>query len=116
MSRGKIASVYLAHGKPHNEDRDLEVYANRPFEQLFETLDLVHPKLQPLWDAVPEPFAEPRKLGAKNNMSPGKIKKIKRLSINGMSAPKIAEELSVHVTTVRRHIPNFVKRKRGSEQ
>ena len=109
VSKGELASIYLAHGTPHGSDSDLEAYANRPFNQLFDALDLVHEKLQPLWDAVPEPFVGARRLGGKNHISKAKIKKIKQMAINGKSIAAIADELSVHVTTVRRHLPEFVK-------
>jgi hypothetical protein len=111
VSNGELASIYLAHGRPHGGDSDLEAYANRPFGQLFDALDLVHERLRPLWDAVPEPFASPRRLGGKNHIPKTKIKKIKRMATNGKSIAAIAEELSVHVTTVRRHMPEFMKSK-----
>ena len=111
VSNAEMASIYLAHGKPHGGDSDLEAYANRPFEQLFEALDLVHQRLKPLWDAVPEPFAKPRRLGGKNHISKAKIKQIRRLATSGKSVQKIAEKVSVHTTTVRRHLPEFMKKK-----
>ena len=109
VSNGELASIYLAHGKPHGGDSDLEAYANRPFNQLFDALDKVHARLEPLWEAVPDPFAGPRRLGGKNHISKATIRKIKQMAIHGKSLVAIAEELSVHVTTVRRHIPDFVK-------
>ena len=108
VSNGELASIYLAHGKPHGGDSDLEAYANRPFEQLFDALDLVHQRLQPLWDAVPEPFAQPRRLGGKNHISKAKIQRIRRLATSGRSIERIAKEVSVHTTTVRRHLPDFI--------
>jgi hypothetical protein len=112
VSNAELASIYLAHKKPPgHKDGEIEAYANRPFEQLFDALDLVHKRLQPLWDAVPEPFAQPRRLGGKNHISKAKIQKIRRLATSGKSVEKIAKEVSVHTSTVYRHLPEFMKKK-----
>jgi hypothetical protein len=36
ISNGELASIYLAHGKPYGDDKDLECYADCPYGQLFE--------------------------------------------------------------------------------
>ena len=111
-SRAELASVYLAHGKPHGDDDDLEAYADRPFEQMFEALNKVHRRLQPLWDAVPEPFNQPRRLGGKNHISNKTIQEIRRLATKGLRIETIADKVGVHVSTVYRHLPDFMKKRR----
>ena len=113
VSNAEMASIYLAHGKPHGGNSDLEAYANRPFEQLFDALELVHKRLQPMWDAVPEPFTQPRRLGGKNHISKAKIKQIRRLATSGKSVERIADKVGVHTSTVYRHLPEFTKKKRS---
>lgn len=110
VSNAEITSIYLAHKKPAGQNDQLEAYANRPFEQLFDALDLAHERLKPLWDAVPEPFSQPRRLGGKNHISKAKIQKIRRLATRGKSVEKIAEAVSVHTSTVYRHLPEFMKK------
>ena len=108
---GEVASIYLAHGKPFKGDESLDVYANYPFEKLFEALDKFRTKLQPLWDAVPEAFSEPRKLGGKSNLTPAMRRTIEELRANGISASRVAEQLSLHVSTVHRNTPDHLKKK-----
>jgi hypothetical protein len=114
IAGGEVSSIYLAHGSPYKDDRTLDVYANCPYGKLFESLGEFHSKLQPLWDAVPEPFSEPRKLGGKSNLTPTVIRKIKEMRINGIPAAQVAKELSMHVSTVHRNTPDFLKRKSRS--
>lgn len=105
---GEVSSIYLAHGTPFKADKSLDVYANYPFEKLFGALDKFHSKLQPLWDAVPEPFSEPRKLGGKSNLTPAVLRKIKEMRAEGISAANVAKELSIHVSTVYRNAPELL--------
>ena len=105
LAGAEIASVYLAHGKPYGQDKDLEAYADRPYGKLFDALDDFHKHLQPLWKSVENPFSDPRRLGGKSNLSPKTKKAIAELSNQGMSAKHIAKQLSLNVSTVYRHKP-----------
>lgn len=53
---GEVMGVFLAHGKPVKNDDLAEQYSNRPYARVFEALGALNLRLQPLWDAVPEPF------------------------------------------------------------
>lgn len=96
--------VFLAHGKPVKNDDLAEQYSNRPYARVFEALETLNLRLQPLWDAVPEPFpmekAKTRNGGA--NISVGTIEAIKALSAQGMKPDEIAEKLNVSPWTVYR--------------
>lgn len=103
LANAEIASIYLAHGKPFGDDKDLEAYADRPYGQLFETLDRMHAHLKPLWEAVETPFGSSRRLGGKSNLSPRTKHQIKELLHAGHGAQQIADQLSIDVSTVYRH-------------
>lgn len=104
IAGGEVMGVFLAHGKPVKNDELAEQYSNRPFARVFESLETLNLRLQPLWDAVPEPFpmekAKTRNGGA--NISVGTIEAIKALSAQGMKPQEIAKELNVSAWTVYR--------------
>ena len=100
-SNGEVAGIFLAHGKPVASDGLLDVYTERPFEKVFDAIDLVDAKLQEVWASVPDPFPEEPKKGG-TNISPAKIEKILKMYALGYRLTAIAEQLSVSITTVRR--------------
>ena len=104
IAGGEIMGVFLAHGQPVKTDDLAEQYSNRPFGKVFENLDVMRKRLQPLWDAVPDPFpldkAKTRNGGS--NISIGKIDAIKDLTAEGKTPEEIAEALDISVATVYR--------------
>ena len=103
LANAEIASIYLAHGKPFGDDKDLEAYADRPYGQLFEALDRMHEHLKPLWDAVDAPFSRPRRLGGKSNLAPKTKAAINELLKGGMSAKDVANRLDLSTSTIYRN-------------
>ena len=101
VSHGEIAGIFLCHGKPVATDNLIDVYAERPFEKVFEAIDLVDAKLQEVWSSVPDPFPEEPKKGG-TNISPAKIEQIRKMKAQGYRLNAIAEQLGISITTVRR--------------
>ena len=99
---GELARVYLSHGKPYEKDENLEVYANRPYRQMFEVLDTFNEQLAPVWALVEEPFPAGRKLGGKDKLTPEKSREIQEMRGEGASVAEIAETLGVNKSTVYR--------------
>lgn len=56
IADGEIEGVYLCHGSPVRSDSLADVYANKPFQKVFDALDKLHDKLTPMWAAVPDAF------------------------------------------------------------
>lgn len=56
IADGEVQAVHLSHGQPVKSDDLAEIYSNRPFRKVFESLEVYERRLQPLWDAVPDPF------------------------------------------------------------
>ncbi len=104
IAGGEIMGVFLAHGQPVKTDDLAEQYSNRPFGKVFEHLDVMRKRLQPLWVAVPDPFpldkAKTRNGGS--NISVSKIDAIKELTAEGKTPDEIAEALNISVATVYR--------------
>ena len=104
IAGGEIMGVFLAHGQPVRTDDLAEQYSNRPFGKLFEHLETMHRRLQPVWDAVPNPFpldkAKTRNGGP--NISVGTIDSIKELTAQGQKPEEIAKALNISVATVYR--------------
>lgn len=105
---GEVAGVFLCHGTPVKSDGLLDFYTNRPFAKVFEAIDVVGQRLSPIWSSVDTPFPEVRKKGGAN-ISASKIRKIQRMRRAGFKAARIAEEVGVDVTTVRRWGKGAVK-------
>lgn len=102
---GEIAEVFLSHGAPIGSKSLVECYTNKPFGKLFEALQWLEKKLQPVWDATPEnPFPEKRKLGG-GGLSLKRRRMIKRLAAEGVPVPQIAKRVRCSVATVYRHLP-----------
>ena len=103
-STSLVWACFFAQGKPVKNDDLAEQYSNRPYAQVFEAVGAMNLRLQPLWDAVPEPFpmekAKTRNGGA--NISVSTIEAIKALSAQGMKPEEIAKKLNVSTWTVYR--------------
>ena len=96
---GKIHSVYVCHGSPVKADDLAELYSNRPYAKLFEALRKIEDELQPLWDAVPDPFGR----YTQQYTSLSKVKQIKAMDQDGVPVAEIAEAVGVSRMTVYRH-------------
>jgi hypothetical protein len=98
---GEVAGVFLCHGTPVRSDNLLDVYTNRPFAKVFEAIDIVGQRLNPIWSSVETPFPEVRKKGGAN-IPASKIRKIQRMRKAGFKVARIAEEVGVDKNTVYR--------------
>jgi hypothetical protein len=58
IADGEIQGVHLSRGQVVKTDDLAEIYSNRPFRKVFEALEEFQQRLQPLWDAVPDPFPD----------------------------------------------------------
>jgi hypothetical protein len=96
---GEVAGVFLCHGKPVKSDELLDLYTNRDFAKVFNTIDAVGQNLQPCWAGVPVPFPETRKKGGAN-ISLSKIRRIQKMKRQGFKTNVIAELLKVSRVTV----------------
>ena len=96
---GEIYGVYICHGTPVKTDDLAELYSNRPFAKLFEALRNIEDELQPLWDAVPDPFGR----YTQQYTSLSKVRKIKAMDQDGVPVAEIAEAVGVSRMTVYRH-------------
>jgi len=96
---GEVANVFLQHGSPFEKDWLLEDYANRPYGRLCEALDRYGERLRQMFDAVPDPFPSEEKKGGAN-ITPGRIREIKRLLAEGKSKSDVARKVGVHRSTV----------------
>jgi hypothetical protein len=100
---GEVAGVFPAHGQPVESDDLLEIYSNRPFGKVFDALRRVGKYLQPVFDAAPpDPFSVAA-VSRKLNISPGMVKEIKRLRLEGVGPTEIARRLGVSRMTVYYH-------------
>jgi len=99
---GEVANVFLQHGSPFEKDRLLEDYTNRPYGRLFEALDRYGERLRQMFEAVPDPFPSEEKKGGAN-ITPGRIREIKRLVAEGKSKSDVARRVGVHRSTVYRY-------------
>lgn len=98
---GEVAAVFLCHGKPVKTDMLIDLYSNRPFGKVFETLDRIVGLVAPLWANVADPFPTgPTKGGP--NISPGTIRRIQTMKRQGYKTGYIARTLDVSPETVRR--------------
>lgn len=104
IAGGENMGVFLAHGKPVKTDDLAEQYSNRPFGKVFEHLEVMHKRLQPMWEAVPEPFplSQAKTRNGGPNISVGTIEAIKELTAQGKKPEEIAEALNVSVATIYR--------------
>jgi hypothetical protein len=98
---GEVAGVFLCHGTPVKSDNLLDEYTNRPFAKVFEAIEIVGQRLNPIWSSVETPFPEVRKKGGAN-IPASKIRKIQRMRKAGFKVARIAEEVGVDKNTVYR--------------
>jgi integrase len=56
VSHGEIAELFLAHGSPVKTDPSANKYSNRAFPELHKATEEVRKQLQPMFEAVLEPF------------------------------------------------------------
>lgn len=56
IADGEVMAVFHTRGQAVKTDDLAEIYSNRPFRKVFEAIEEMGRRLQPLWDAVPEPF------------------------------------------------------------
>jgi hypothetical protein len=109
LAGGEIYSVYICHGTPVKTDELAELYSNRPFAKLFDTLRKIEDELQPLWDALSDPFGR----YTQQYTSLGKVKQIKVMDQDGVPVTEIAKAVGVSRMTVYRHTKKLgVKRAR----
>ncbi len=99
LAGGEIHSIYICHGAPVKMDDLAELYSNRPFAILFDTLRKIEDQLQPLWDAVPDPFGR----YTQQYTSLSKVKQIKAMDQDGVPVVEIARAVGVSRMTVYRH-------------
>jgi hypothetical protein len=99
LAGGEIHSLYVCHGTPVKTDDLAELYSNRPFAKLFEALRKIEDELQPMWDAVPDPFGR----YTQQYTSLSKVKRMKAMDQDGVPVAEIAEAVGVSRMTVYRH-------------
>lgn len=99
MAGGEVFKVFICHGTPVESDDLADWYSNRPFAALFDTLRKIEDRLQPLWDAVPDPFGR----YTQQYTSLSKVKQIKAMDQDGMPVAEIAKAVGVSRMTVYRH-------------
>ena len=99
LAGGEIHSLYVCHGTPVKADDLAELYSNRPFAKLFDALRKIEDELQPLWDAVTDPFGRYQQQYTSLN----KVKQIKAMDQDGVPVAEIAEAVGVSKMTVYRH-------------
>ena len=95
----EVASLFLCHGKPVNDDALLDAYTNRPFSRVQEALLSLGSLLQPMFERVGDPTEVPKK----NYLSRQTIAQINRLRSQGKSVDQIAKQIGVSKMTVYRH-------------
>lgn len=99
LAGGETYYVFICHGTPYKADDLAELYSNRPFAKLFDALRKIEDELQPLWDAVPDPFGR----YTQQYTSLSKVKQIKAMDQDGVPVAEIAEAVGVSRMTVYRH-------------
>ena len=101
VADGETMKVFHARGKPVKGDDHSEVYSNRHFPKVFRAIRRIGRKLQPLFDAVQEPF--PAEV-TKPQVSPSTIRRIKDLRKQGFKLAKIGEIVGLCEDTVRKYL------------
>lgn len=99
VASDEVASLFLCHGKPVNDDDLLDAYTNRPFPRVQEALLSLGSILGPMFERVGDPTEAPKK----NYLSRQKVMQIKRLRSQGRSVEQIAKQIGVSKMTVYRH-------------
>lgn len=99
-----IANLFLGHGYNYTEDANLTVYVNAPWPRLHTCVRELCDHFRPVWDAVPEPFADPGLKKGGSNISVAKIGEIRALHAEGKRTGEIAKKVGVSTETVRRWV------------
>lgn len=98
---GEVAAVFLTHGQAVRQDDLADVYTNRPFGRLFETLREIQDELAPVFEAAGrDPFSPSAQAYTKKSVRD----QIARLHVEGVSVAEIANEAGVSEATVYRHV------------
>ncbi|MDB5342016.1 MAG: Resolvase helix-turn-helix domain protein [Schlesneria sp.] len=105
-STGEIAGVFDCHGEPVKTDSLSDVYTNRPFGKVFQTIRDVQKYLEPVFlEAGSTPFAPQTQAYTKRSV----IERIIELHEQGQPTDKIAAAVGVSGQTVSRHVQQHVK-------
>lgn len=99
---GEVASVFLQHGSPFARDRLLEEYTNRPYGKLFEALDCLGKRLQPMFTAITSPFPKTTKR-TNTDLPAEKVREMEAMLAENKRKEDIAQALGVHRSTVYRY-------------
>lgn len=99
IASDEVASLFLCHGKPVNDDELLDAYTNRPFSKVQEALLSLGLQLGPMFERVSDPTEVPKK----DYLSRQKVALIKKLRSQGKSVEQIAKQIGVCKMTVYRH-------------
>jgi hypothetical protein len=103
VAGGEIAAVFLCHGQTVRSDDLAEVYTDRPFDKVFETLQTVRRELESVFTAEVVPFPDTRN---KRNphFSLAVRERIITLRMEGKQYKEIAETLEVSLATVQKYL------------
>ena len=111
IAGGEIMAVFHCRGQAVRTDHLADVYSNRPFGKVFQAIEEMQAKLEPMFEAVlGERFPRGAKKGG-SNISLGTIERIQALHAAGRRVSEIVREVGVSETTVYRHINGSAGRK-----
>jgi DNA-binding CsgD family transcriptional regulator len=99
---GEIAAVFLCHGQSVKSDDLNDIYTNRPFDKVFQTLDAVRTVLAPVF-TVPDPFAATARR-RNPSLTLAVRERIVALRREGKSYNEIVCACGVAIDTVRRYL------------
>lgn len=112
IAGGEVASVFLMHGKPVQQDDLLDIYSNRPFGRVFDALRTMQEKLKPMFDAVPQGVVE-QPMQQYTPLS--KRERVLELKKQGKKVKEIMEETGLSRMTVLRTIQRLYFKMPGSQ-
>ena len=108
LTGGEVAGVFLTHGQAVRQDDLADVYTNRPFGKLFETMRTLQEELTPVFEAAgPNPFSPPARVCLKKSVHD----RIGELLKKGVTVADTAEQTGVSESTVYRHLTELRDRK-----
>ncbi len=97
VAGGEVAAVFLMHGQPVKADDLLDLYTNRPFGRVFETLRTLQQELKVVFDAAPASVVEQP---VRQHTSLGQRERIVELKKQGRRVSEIMAETGVSRMTV----------------
>ena len=98
---GEIHGIFMCHGQPVASDDLTDVYSNRPFGKVFQTLKNLQEYLAPMFAAAgSDPFVQPLKAYTSHRIKD----KILKLHEEGMSVQAIADKVGKSRMAVYRHL------------